>query len=128
MTERIAPTGAQLVRFVPYIYLRSDKADRNVKLRLSVGLNTDDVNQLLEKLPQPFSDTAKQALQFYRRTYLLELADDWRYMTELEISRFLVAEVARENGIADPPDDEVPPLDENEFASGKGNGDESSGA
>ncbi|WP_156478051.1 hypothetical protein [Acetobacter malorum] len=128
MTERYTPTGAQLVRFVPYIYLRSDKADRNVKLRLSIGLNTDDVNQLLEKLPQPFSDTATQALQFYRRSYLLDLADDWRYMTEVEISRFLAADVARENGVAEPPDDEVPPLDEDEFATSEGDGHESSGA
>lgn len=110
-----SPTGTQVVRLVPYIYLRSDQADRDVKIRLSVALQTDDVQQMVEKLPQPFAETPKQVLQFFRRTYLLGLADDWRFMTEVEIARFLAQEVARENGVDEPPEDEEPPLDDNEF-------------
>lgn len=100
--------ASEVVRFVPYIYMKSRKAQREIKIRLSAGLHSDDVAHLLSRINEGLEETPNQALQALRRQNLLDLADDWQYMTGEEVDRFLARDQALENGVDEPPADEIP--------------------
>lgn len=104
----------EVIRLVPYLFLVSPLTGREVKIRISEGLKQPDALDFAGKLSEDFADTPLEILTYLRRTALLESANDWRFMTEVEIAAFLRRDVNNENGVGEPAPDEVPPDNSNE--------------
>jgi hypothetical protein len=104
----------EVIRLVPYLFLVSPMSGREVKIRISEGLKQPDAQDFVGKLSEDFADTPIEILTYLRRTALLEIASDWRFMTEAEIAAYLRRDVNNENGVGEPAPDEVPPDNSNE--------------
>ena len=101
-----------IIRFVPYVFLVSPSTGQELKYRLDDGLHATDASDLVQRcLTAEFTDSAKDLLTQARLVNMIAAAEDWRYMSEDEISAFLKRDALDEGG-AGPGGDLPPPSDE----------------
>ena len=99
----MAVVAASIIRFIPYIYLVSPSTSQETKLRLDDGLKPLDAIDLAQRcLTADFMDTPDEVLGQARLVNLVAMAQDWRFMTEDEISAFLARDMLDETGVSAP--------------------------